>query len=77
MMHKTVELKKKKKKKKCSGNSIRERRVKGWGGQEWKLGTIEILLLQSIKVWVGHGPLSLNPCISNGSETMSLSLSYI
>lgn len=46
------------------------------GGQEWKLGTIEILLLQSIKVWVGHGPLSLNPCISNGSKTMSLSLSY-
>lgn len=59
---------------KKNGNGIRERRVKEWGGQKWKLGKIEILM-QSIKVWIGHGPLRLNPCISSGSETMSLSLS--
>lgn len=47
------------------------------GGQEWKMATIEILLLQSIKAWTGHGLLALNPCSSTGSKTIGLSLCYI
>lgn len=56
-----------------SGNTFREGELEG---RKWKLATIDIRLLQSINVWIGHGSLSLNPCISNGGKTMSLSLSY-
>lgn len=57
-----------------SGNTLRMTEPEG---QEWKMATIEILLLQSIKAWTGHGLLALNPCSSKGSKTIGLSLYYI
>ena len=56
----TVKSRGKRKKKRKSAKERDRKKVKGWR-EKWKLGTIEILLQQSIKAWIGHGPLSLTP----------------